>query len=325
MKRVIIICIAFLFISPLRAQDDLTRLFADSAVIETNFPAIPTFKSPRIINGQSSETIHKNDLVFMVLHRFGDIASDFGGINTFYGLDNSTDILIGFNYGITDNLNMGFGRAKGAPNGTNTYQKQLFYLNLKARLLRQTSDDHVPVSLSLFGNSVVSGMEKSRLSTSDANFQSFGDRMSYVAQLIVSRKFSPSFSLEITPTYIRRNYVTYIDMNNLFALGLGGRMKVSHRMALVVDYFWSFRSQNSKDYFFQQKDFKFYNPLGIGLEIETGGHTFNLSFTNSTAILENQFIPSTSSKWGDGGFRWGFSISRTFSVGRRSDAVNYLQ
>jgi hypothetical protein len=138
--------------------------------------------------------------------------------------------------------------------------------------------------------------------------------MSYVAQAVIARKFSDNLSVALTPTYVRRNYVPFRDMNNLFALGIGGRMKVSKWMALVVDYFLSFRSEESKDYFLQQKEFKFYNPLGVGLEIETGGHVFNLSFTNSTAILENQFVPGTSSTWTDGEFRWGFSISRTFSL-----------
>ena len=299
---------------PATAQDDLGRLFGDSLARERDLPVIATFKSPRIINGQSNETIHKHDLLFVVMHRFGDIAGDFGGTKSFFGLDNSTDILIGFDYGISDRLSAGFGRAKGAPNGTSTDQNQLFYIHTKYRLLRQTGNDRMPFSVTLFGNSVVSATEKHDLSTSDASFQKFDDRMSYLAQMIIARKFSDNLSLALSPTYLRRNYVSYMDMNNLFALGIGGRMKVSPRMAVVIDYFLSFRSQSSKDYFRIEKDFRFYNPLGAGLEIETGGHVFNLSFMNSTAILENQFIPATSSSWGKGGFRWGFSITRTFRI-----------
>jgi hypothetical protein len=294
------------------AQEDLSKLFDDAE--KDRLPVIATFKSPRIINGQSNETIHKHELLFTVMHRFGDIAGDNGGIKTFFGLDNSTDILIGFDYGLSDQWSVGLGRAKGAPNGTSTQQRQLFYVNTKYKLLQQTMDNQVPVSVTLFGNTVASTMEKLEQEASDANFQQFGDRMSYVAQAVIARKFSDNLSLALLPTYVRRNYVPFQDMNNLFALGIGGRMKVSNWMALVVDYFLSFRSEESKDYFLQQKDFKFYNPLGVGLEIETGGHVFNLSFTNSTAILENQFIPGTSSNWGDGEFRWGFSITRTFSL-----------
>jgi len=94
-------------------------------------------------------------------------------------------------------------------------------------------------------------------------------------------------------------------------------MKVSKRMAIVVDYYHNFRSKESRDYFKELQNFRFYDPLGVGLEIETGGHVFNMSFTNSTAILESQYIPSTSSSWGKGEFRWGFSISRTFSLAKK--------
>ncbi|WP_423129557.1 DUF5777 family beta-barrel protein [Gaoshiqia sp. Z1-71] len=303
---------------PAAAQDDPDRLFHGDEAEERSLAVVATFKSPRIINGQSNETIHKNDLLFTVMHRFGDIAGDFGGARSFFGLDNSTDILVGFDYGISDRLSAGLGRAKGAPNGTSTDQNQLFYIHTKYRLLQQTGNDRMPFSVTLFGNSVVSATEKREQTTSDAGFQKFGDRMSYVAQVIIARKFSNNLSLALSPSYIRRNYVSYMDMNDLFALGLGGRMKISPWMAVVIDYFLSFRSQESKDYFREEKDFRLYNPLGAGLEIETGGHVFNLSFMNSTAILENQFIPATSSSWGKGGFRWGFSITRTFAMSDKS-------
>ena len=315
MRKIFTLFFACIFNLSLTAQDDLSQLFSDSVSRDEHLPVAATFKSPRIINGQSNETIHKNDLLFVVMHRFGDIAGDNGGIKSFFGLDNSTDILIGFDYGITDRLSVGTGRAKGTPNGTSTDQKEMFYVNAKYRLLQQTADERMPFSVTLLGNSAVSATEKREVSTSDASFDKFGDRMSYLAQMIITRKFSDNLSLAFSPTYVRRNYVTFMDMNNLFALGMAGRMKVSPRMALVVDYFLTFRSKESKDYFSEQKDFKFYNPLGIGLEVETGGHVFNLSFMNSTAILENQFIPSTSSSWGDGEFRWGFSITRTFTLG----------
>ncbi|WP_163715110.1 DUF5777 family beta-barrel protein [Mangrovibacterium lignilyticum] len=321
MKKVLTLFFCCFWSLLLPAQVDLADLFNDSIVSEQALPVLATFKSPRVINAQSVETVHKHDLVFLVLHRFGDLAGGNGGAETFFGLDNSSDIQIGFDYGLTDSWSIGLGRVKGAPNGVNTFQRQLFYLNSKYRLLRQTTDERFPLSIALFGNSVLSGMKKMDLSTSDANFQESGDRWSFVAQLILARKFSPDFSLEILPTYIHRNLVTYMEQNDLFALGIALRMKVSRRMAVVVDYFHNFRSQESEDYFKQEKSFRFYNPLGVGLEIETGGHVFNMSFTNSTAILENQFIPSTSSSWGKGEFRWGFSISRTFSLDKsRRDA-----
>lgn len=319
MKKICFLMIICLCSATLMAQVDLEELFNDPSGSNGHLPVIATFKAPQIVNAQTNETLHRNDLVFKVIHRFGDVAGDFGGPGTFFGLDNATDILIGFDYGVSDNWTIGLGRAKGAPNGVSTHQRQLFYLNSKFRLLRQTTDDRLPVSVSLFSNAVVSGMKKSDVATSDAAFQSFGDRMGYVVQLIFALKFNPDFSAELLPTYIRRNYVTYMDQNNLFALGVAARMKVSTRMAVVVDYFHHFRLKESTDYFIREKSFRFYNPLGIGVEIETGGHVFNMSFTNSTAILENQFIPATGSSWGKGEFRWGFSISRTFSFGKETE------
>ncbi len=319
MKTISLAFFVFCLSSLVKAQDDLSKLFDNVSQNKEHCPVIATFKSPHIINGQSNETMHKHDLLFVVMHRFGDIAGSFGGIKTFYGLDNSTDILIGFDYGLSDKWSIGTGRTKGSPNGVNTDQKQLFYLNTKYRLMQQTVDSQIPISITLFGNVVASGMDKSDRITSDAAFQKFSDRMSYTAQAIFTRKFSDNLSLALSPTYVRRNFVTFMDMNDLFALGIGGRMKFNRRMAFVADYFLSFRSQTSKNYFLEQKGFRFHNPLGVGLEIETGGHVFNLIFTNSTAILENQFVTSTSSSWGKGGFRWGFSISRTFTLSKKPD------
>ncbi len=314
-KLVCLITFCFCF-SVLSAQVELADLFADSLVNEQNPGVTSTFKSTRIINARSVETVHRNDLVFLVLHRFGDVGGDAGGSETFWGLDNSTDILIGFDYGLTDLWSIGVGRAKGAPNGVNTSQQQLLYLESKYKILTQRYDESIPVSVALFGSSVVSAMKKSEFSFSDASFGQFSDRLSFTAQLIVARKFSPGLSMQILLTYVHRSYVSAHDESDLFALGFAARAKFSKRMAFIVDYFYTFRSSASKNYFKDALDFRFYNPLSLGVEIETGGHVFNLSFTNSTAILESQFIPSTSSSWADREFRWGFSISRTFSLGK---------
>lgn len=317
MKTILLFSFLLMGLPVLKAQDDLDKMLEEMVPKNDSLPVTATFKSTQIINGQSIETMHKKELIFIVMHRFGDIAGSFGGIQTFYGLDNSSDILIGFDYGLSNRFSIGFGRAKGAPNGTSTSQHQLFYLKPKYRLIRQSADNRIPLSVTLFGNGVISGMDKSNVATSDAGFQKFSDRMSFVAQAIIARKFSDQLSLALLPTYVRRNYVSFMDMNNTMALGIGGRMKFSKRMAVIADYFLTFRSPESKEYFLEQKDFRFYNPLGIGLEIETGGHVFNFIFTNATAILENQFIPSTSSTWTKGGFRWGFSITRRFTMDKK--------
>lgn len=300
---------AGLLLSPAAlAQDDLSVLFEKDTVRRE--PVIATFKSTRIINGQSNETLAKGDLDFRVAHRFGDIGGADGGSKTFFGMDNSTDIRIAFEYGITDRLTAGISRAKGSGS-----HSQLYEAMGKFKVLQQTMDNRVPVGVTLFGNAVVTAMKSSTDEADASYFGNFSHRMSYTGQAVITRKFGNMLSLAVLPTYIHRNRVAFMDMNDMFALGLGGRLRFSNRVALVVDYFLPFRDQAGRDYF-ESRGMKFYNPLGVGVEIETGGHVFHLNFTNSTATLENQFIPETTSTWLDGQFRWGFNISRRFSLGR---------
>lgn len=308
-KSTVLFIVPVAFSLPATAQIDLEAALADSSdqvreVVEA------TFKTTRIINSQSPETIHKHELDFKVDHRFGDIAGANGGAKNFFGLDNSTDIKIGFEYGISDNLNVGVARAKGA-----TQVAQLYEANVKYRLLQQTVDGKVPLSVTGYASVTLPGVKADQQNDGEAtSYRQFSDRLNLVGQLIIARKFGSALSLAVHPTYIRRNTTAdYDGQPDLFALGIGGRLKVSKRMALVMDYFLPFRSTASKERY-GDAIATLYNPLGIGLEIETGGHVFNLNFTNATAIQEMQYIPETTSSWTKGQFRWGFTISRRFSL-----------
>jgi hypothetical protein len=289
------------------AQDDLSKMFENDSS-KTHEPVIATYKSTRIIQGHSPETLKKRELDFRVAHHFGDLGGEFGGTKTFFGTDNSTDVRIAFEYGITDRLMAGLGRSKGSGSLTQMYEGLAKY-----RLLVQTTDNHVPLSVTLFGNAVATAMTSSPIKSDASHFDKSSDRVSYTGQVILARKFNRNLSLSLLPTLVHRNRVAYMDMNDIFALGAGGRFKFSKRLGLLVEYFYPFRSQDSKDYF-ASKGKTFYNPLAVGLEIETGGHVFHINFTNSTAILENQFIPETTTTWQQGQFRWGFNISRRFSL-----------
>ncbi|GGC17584.1 hypothetical protein GCM10011386_06820 [Parapedobacter defluvii] len=295
---------------PVSAQRDIEKALGSDTAAQERQAVIATFKTTRIINSQSIETIHKHELDFKVDHRFGDVAGANGGARNFFGLDNSTDIKIGFEYGITDYLNVGIARAKGA-----TRVSQLYETNLKYRLLRQTGDGKMPLSMTVYASMTIPGVKADQQNPGEAiSYRQFPDRLNVVGQLILARKFGTHFSLALHPTYIRRNTTAdYDGENNLFAMGIGGRLKVSRRMALVMDYFLPFRSTASKERY-EDAIATLYNPLGIGLEIETGGHVFNLNFTNATAIQEMQYIPETTSSWIKGQFRWGFTISRRFSL-----------
>ncbi|MEI3799975.1 MULTISPECIES: DUF5777 family beta-barrel protein [Chitinophaga] len=290
----------------------LDKLFDSTATGHTKVR--DTYKSTRIVQGQSTEMLRKHELDFRVTHRFGDAGGEFGGTKTFFGTDNSTDIRIAFEYGVSDNLMVGISRTKGSGD-----LQQLYEGLVKYRFLQQTTDNHVPLSLAVFGNAVISGMPSATDKTSAAYFEDGADRLMYVAQAIVSRKFGDKLSLTLSPTYVHRNHVAYMDMNNMFALGAAGRLKLSKRMGFLAEYYYPFRSQESKDYFKSARGISFYNPLAVGLEIETGGHVFSITFTNSTAIQESQFIPETTTSWLQGQFRWGFNISRRFTLFGKKD------
>jgi hypothetical protein len=259
-------------------------------------PVIATFKSTRLILSETSETIKKNNLNFMVIHRFGDIGGDAGGGKTLWGLDNSSDIYIGFEYGLTDNLDIDFGRSK---------YEQLLELGLKYNILHQSTDNSMPFAVTLVGKT---GLKPYEVST--RVFDDYSNRLNYFAQIILARKFTPAFSFQLSPSFVRNNLpFPYLAGNRqgFIALSAAGRLKFSKRMGIVVDYAHPFSSyrQNSTSP-------KFYDPSGVGLEIETGGHVFTINFTNAQAISPMNFLSDTESKWTKGQYRLGFAITRVF-------------
>lgn len=263
-----------------------------------------TFKTTRVINAHSTETVRKGALDFRVSHRFGNIAdSSFG--HSFFGLASATDVLIAFEYGITDRLQVGIGRAQGAGP-----LKELYNGNLKYKLFKQTKDNSIPISLTLYGNITLSSMRKSADSTSLAYFQNFAHRTSYFSQIIVARKFNEWFSLELFVNYIHRNLVRPYDNNDLFTVGYAMRVKFNKRFGMIFDGYipisgWRLNNNQLDMYSI---------PIGAGFEWETGGHVFHLNFTNSAGLLENDFIPYSNQSWSKGEVRFGFTISRVFQI-----------
>lgn len=293
MKRLSSILILVILPLLLNAQEDLLGLLNEDSEPEINF-ASATFKSTRIMNGHSIEKMPGGQLDFRISHRFGRINS---GAYEFFGLDQA-NIHFGLEYGVTDWLMVGIGRG--------TYEKT-FDGFTKFTILRQSSGDRVmPVSLSFLSTAAATSMKWS--DTSRTNY--FSSRLSYVHQLMVARKFNPSFSLQITPTLVHRNLVgTEFDPNDLYVLGAGGRLKITKRMSLNAEYFYMF---NPREYMSNTV----YNPLSIGLDLETGGHVFQLIFTNSLAMIEKGFIGETTGSWLKGDIHFGFNISRVFTVKR---------
>jgi hypothetical protein len=260
---------------------------------------------------------------FSIDHYFGDIAGDNGGAKGgFFGLDGIKDVRIGFQLGLSDRLNVIFARAKGGPLvSSKVIQDGLFGVTdqyefgLKYQALRQKDNDPShPLSLTFFANDVLSAMRSRGDSSTDYEnaFEDFVNRHSQVVQVLAARKFG-KVSLQLNPLYLHTNKVLPYDQENLFAVGGAIRWPLSKKFVLLADYFHTFRSQESID-FFGSKGIGFHDPFGIGFEIITEGHVFHLNFTNATDILENRFIRGTTSSWGDGEFRWAFTLTRNFVV-----------
>ncbi len=249
-----------------------------------------TFNATRIMNGQSVETRKKGILEFVISHRFGRINT---GFYELFGLDNS-NIRLAFEYAIIDDLTIAIGRS--------SFEKT-FDGYVKYRLLKQkTGAQNFPVSLTLFG----SATEKTLRDYDPENKPTFVDRLTYTSQILLARKFSPDFSFQIIPTYIHFNTVpTSDDPNDIFAIGFGARIKISKRFSINGEYYYTINPFTS---------FTTYNSIAFGVDIETGGHIFQLIFTNSRSMIEKGFIAETTGDFFKGDIHFGFNISRAFQV-----------
>lgn len=275
----------------LAQEDDLLSLLGEEEPV-TNY-ATAAFKTNRVINLHSLENTAPGVLDFKIGHRFGFLN---GGAYELFGLDNAT-IRLGFDYGLSERLQIGLGRS--------SYEKT-YDGYLKYKVLRQSSGARtMPVTLSFFASTAIKTLEWQN--PERENF--FTSRLYYTGQMIIGRKFSNSFSLQLSPTVVHRNLVrTSAEANDVFALGAAGRMKLKQRMAINAEYIYVLPDQLAPGYV---------NSFSIGLDIETGGHVFQLHLTNSTSMIEKGFVTENTGLWQDGGIHFGFNVSRVFTVARR--------
>jgi hypothetical protein len=226
-------------------------------------------------------------LDFRILHRFGPVKQ---GIGDLFGQDQAS-MRMGFDFGLSNNLTIGFGRT--------TFKKE-YDAFIKYRLIHQEQAG-TPVSLvAVAGTSIFTYKSPDPLKP-----LTFNDRTGYYAQLIIGRKFNESFSLQLSPTVVYRNMIDPADKKTIYALGIGARHKISKRVAFVVDYSLVANGLPMS---------VGTNPLSIGVDIETGGHVFQLHFSNSTGMNERSFITETTNSWSKGEFQFGFNLSRIFSL-----------
>jgi hypothetical protein len=291
-------CLLFLCIlgMQMNATAQTIDLFADSVSKPFNDIITSSFKTTRIVNGHSIENVGAGILDFKIMHRFGAINQ--GGYE-FFGLDQAT-MRMGLDYGITKNLMIGIGRS--------TFQKQ-FDGFVKYKIIRQQVGEHnIPISISYVGSTIY----KSLKNATTIYEPYVSEKFSFAHQILFARKFNDYFSLQLTPTLLRYNIIENVNIpNDFYSLGIGFRQRITKRVNITTEYFYRI-----------DKLAGYYDPLSVGVDIETGGHVFQLHVSNSTGMTERTFINETLGSWGKGDLRFGFNISRVFTLKKPKELKN---
>jgi hypothetical protein len=258
------------------------------------------FKSSRVINGHSMEFLNPGTMDFRILHRFGDVSQ---GYKNLFGLDQAS-MRIGFDFGILQNLMAGFGRS--------TFKKEADTY-VKYAPIRQTTGGkwNSPVTIALVAGMTIDGLPYE----DPAAKNYFSSRMAYYFEATIGRKFNEKFTLQVSPTVVHKNLVQLqADKNNIYAMSIGGRYKFSKRMAFTWDYSHIITAMPQTNYS---------DPLGIGIDIETGGHVFQLHFSNAAGMNERALITETTGTWQKGNIRFGFNLSRVFQIKKTSTKAKW--
>jgi hypothetical protein len=296
-NRLLLTLICFSFLNHLSAQDSLLNSLNNAMKADQKTGYVTgTFKALYIVNMKTVEAPAAGALNFEIQHRFGTINS---GAYNLFGLDFAT-FRLSLDYGISDRFSIGIGRS------TNL---KTFDGYVKYKLLRQADNSGtMPVTVSLLGSTTyftehfTDSVQKAVLKDEY--------RFDYTAEILIARKFSEKLSLQLTPTFIHYNMVdSSFDQNNVFALCAGGRFKISRRMAITAEYNYLFPNQ-----LYSYLGQPLHNSMSFGWDIETGGHVFQLVFTNSVSMVEPQYIGQTTGSWGKGDIYFGFNISRNFNL-----------
>lgn len=277
--------IVFLIISFVGySQDDLLNELEIDVKIDSSVTS--AFKGLKIVNLESTKLAAKRDFYFVIAHRFGSVK---GGLKELFGFDQST-IRFSFIFGVNDWLNLGVSRSSF----NKTYD-----FTTKYRLLRQEKNGFPFTVVGFNSVAINSGIDSDNFSSFE-----FKHRLTYLSELLISRKFNENISFQLTPIIFHENYVRNVQQENTqFALGGGGRYKISKYVTFNVDYAYHFnRASNSS----------FNNPLSIGFDIETGGHIFQVHFTNAQPMYDAGFLTNAAGDWSKSDFFFGFNLSRVF-------------
>lgn len=273
------------------AQDDLLTILDNENQSDTKEPVTATFKTTRIVTGQSVELNHGGVLNFVIQHRFGTINS---GLYELFGLDQAS-IKLNLELGVTNRLNAGIARSSIGK----------FYEGyLKYKLVKQRKEGF-PLSIVAYSSMGID----SRRWADPTRDNLFSSRLYYTHQLLMASRISPGTSIQVMPTLVHRNLVeTTADKNDVVILGVGGRQKINKRVAVNAEYYYILPNQvvsNSSS---------LHHSFSLGFDIETGGHVFQLHVTNSRQMSDKGFLTETDGSWSKGDIIFGFNISRVFNV-----------
>lgn len=282
-------------------EEDTLIVEEESSEIDSDvyIEPVTTFESTRIVSGHSVETLRKGVLEFRIEHRFGDLAGTNGGAQSWFGLDNSSDIRMAFEYGITDNWMVGLGRSKG--NG-NPY-RSLIDAFTQYRIMKQDRET-TPFSLAILGTTSYTYMKASEDISVVSHFPKQVHRFAYSAQVNIAKNFGDLVTVALMPTVVHRNYVSFHDQNTVFALGGAVRWAITKKVGFIAEYYQTFADPDLR--------IGYKNSLGFAIEWITFGHNFTVYLSNSTGFGETQFITNTTEDWLKGQFRLGFCIGRKF-------------
>ncbi len=285
--------VLLVFCSATFAQDStnlLSQLIHESETNKT-FYTENTFKYTRVVDGHSIVNLPAHVLDVRISHRFGPINS---GLYNFFGLDVAV-MRLGFDYGITNNIMIGAGHS--------VYQKT-YDAFFKLRLLKQsTGEINVPVSISFVPTVAINTLKQF-----NADKTLISDRVSYVLQILIAKKFSQSFSLQLMPAFIHADKISFVHFDqNIAAIGIAATRRVSKRLNINAEYYYRLNDRGSSAH----------NVLSFGIDLGTGGHVFQLHFTNSIGMTEKSFISETANRWENGDVLFGFNISRVFQLKKK--------
>jgi hypothetical protein len=292
-KRVLSLLSMLIFsVLPIYGQEnpeDLLKLVDEKPKKEFTSAA---FKTTRLVNFHTTEVLGRRCLDFRISHRFGDFNT---GTYNAWGIDGGANIRLGLEYSHNGRLMFGIGR---------TSTKKIADGFVKYKLIRQTEDNKNPVTVTLFSG-IYDTFERVQVDGFN-KYQTNSDRLSYCHQVMISRKFNSKLSVQLTAAFVHFNLVDKItDGNNCYIAGLVARYKFAKRQAITLEYGYRINKYSNDAY---------YDSFGIGYDLETGGHVFQLHFTNSFGLTENQYFMYTTSSWSNWGIRLGFNISRVFSL-----------